>query len=81
MVLTPAVMVQEAMRLRKAQEAAVASNPGLLDMMSPGLIGMALSFLAGLSALRCLSRWLEQGRWHFFGIYCLLASLVVLAVG
>ena len=42
---------------------------------------MGLSFLAGLVALRWLSKWLEQGRWHFFGAYCLLASLVVLWVG
>ena len=45
------------------------------------LVGMALSFLAGLVALRWLSRWLEQGRWHFFGAYCLVAAVVVLVVG
>ena len=28
---------------------------------------MSLRFLAGLGALRWLSRWLEQGRWHCFG--------------
>ena len=42
---------------------------------------MGLSFLAGLMALRWLSKWLEQGRWHSFGVYCLLVSLVVLWVG
>jgi len=42
---------------------------------------MVLSFAAGLLALRWLSSWLEEGRWHFFGAYCLLASLVVLMVG
>jgi undecaprenyl-diphosphatase len=35
---------------------------------------MAFSFLAGLAALRWLSAWLEHGRWHYFGIYCLVAS-------
>jgi len=52
-----------------------------MQLVGPSLIGMGLSFLAGLVALRWLSRWLEQGRWHFFGAYCLLASLVVLWVG
>ena len=42
---------------------------------------MLLSFLAGLIALRWLSRWLEQGRWHYFGAYCLLVALVVFWVG
>ena len=42
---------------------------------------MLLSFLVGLLALRWLSRWLEQGRWHLFGAYCLLAAVVVLRVG
>ncbi len=54
---------------------------GLLHALTPGLIGMVLSFLAGLLALVWLSRWLEHGRWGFFGVYCLLASLLVLWVG
>jgi len=40
-------------------------------------MGMVFSFLAGLLALRWLSRWLEQGRWQFFGYYCLVAALFV----
>jgi undecaprenyl-diphosphatase len=79
-VLTPAVIVKEAYRLYKAQEAATGAS-GPLHLVAPSLIGMGLSFLAGLVALRWLSMWLEQGRWHFFGVYCLLASLVVLWVG
>ncbi len=46
-------------------------------VLTPGLIGMACSFLAGLLALKWLSRWLERGRWHWFGIYCLAAAAVV----
>ncbi len=38
---------------------------------------MVFSFLAGLLALKWLSRWLETGRWYLFGIYCLAASAVV----
>jgi len=30
--------------------------------------------------LRLLSRWLEQGRWQYFGYYCLFASLLVFAL-
>jgi len=81
-VLTPAVIVKEAYRLYQAQGAAMAVHAGgLMQLVGPSMIGMGLSFLAGLVALRWLSRWLEQGRWHFFGAYCLLASLVVLWVG
>jgi undecaprenyl pyrophosphate phosphatase UppP len=35
------------------------------------------SFIAGMLALRWLSNWLERGRWHLFGIYCLCASVIV----
>jgi undecaprenyl-diphosphatase len=45
--------------------------------LAPGLFGMICAFVAGLLALRWLSRWLEQGRWHWFGIYCLVASATV----
>jgi len=27
-----------------------------------------------LLALKWLSRWLESGRWYWFGVYCLLAA-------
>ncbi|MHB1542177.1 MAG: undecaprenyl-diphosphate phosphatase, partial [Steroidobacteraceae bacterium] len=43
----------------------------------PSVLGVIFAFLAGLLALRWLSRWLEKGRWHFFGIYCLVAAAVV----
>jgi undecaprenyl-diphosphatase len=77
-VLTPAVIVREVWRLIKAPDAASASAAA---MIGPGLLGMVLSFGAGLLALRWLSSWLEQGRWHLFGIYCIAASMVVLAIG
>jgi undecaprenyl-diphosphatase len=41
------------------------------------VLGAFLAFLAGLVALKWLSRWLESGRWYLFGIYCLLASVAV----
>ena len=49
-------------------------------MFLPGIVGMFFSFLAGLAALRWLSSWLEHGRWHYFGFYCLAASAGVWTV-
>jgi undecaprenyl-diphosphatase len=76
-VLTPPVIAREVWRLLKAQTAPL-THTGVLALFLPSILGMALSCLAGLLALKWLSRWLEQGRWHFFGIYCLLASATVL---
>jgi undecaprenyl-diphosphatase len=52
----------------------------VLHLFVPGLVGMVLSFIAGLLALKWLSRWLEAGRWKFFGFYCLLAAAGVLLI-
>ena len=41
------------------------------------LLGAVFAFFAGLVALKWLSSWLEEGRWYLFGIYCLVASVVV----
>jgi undecaprenyl-diphosphatase len=80
-VLTPAVILKEAHRLYSSHAVAVKDAGALWQLAGPSVLGMVFSFLAGLLALRWLSRWLEQGRWHFFGAYCLLASLLVLWVG
>jgi undecaprenyl-diphosphatase len=80
-VLTPVVIVRELHRLLKGHAAALASDPvSLWSLLGPSLIGALLSFGAGLLALRWLSRWLEQGRWQYFGAYCLIAAAVVLAI-
>jgi undecaprenyl-diphosphatase len=79
-VLTPPVILREGYRLWKTQAASLEGG-GLAHQLGPSLIGMVLSFLAGLAALRWLSKWLEQGRWHIFGAYCLVAALVVLWIG
>jgi undecaprenyl-diphosphatase len=73
-VLTPPVVVREAMRLVRAPhlDAGALSTVALLS-----LLGAALAFLAGLVALKWLSRWLESGRWYLFGVYCLIAALAV----
>ena len=79
-ILTPAVIGREALRLVKASHEAAATGvpANLHDSIAYSLIGMALSFFAGLAALRWLSSWLENGRWWLFGVYCILASGVVL---
>lgn len=76
-VLTPAVVVKEGHRFYQAH-AGVADGAGMLPLLGPSLLGMGLSFVAGLVALKWLSQWLEQGRWYLFGVYCLVAALVVL---
>lgn len=77
-VLTPPVVVREVLRLLKAHALAISGRGAdLVGLFLPGAVGMVLSFLAGLLALRWLSSWLEKGRWHFFGYYCLCASLFV----
>ena len=65
-VLTPPIIAQEAHRLMKVH---ALSGPDSV-----------LHFFAGLLALKLLSRWLEGGRWKFFGIYCLVAAAAVLLI-
>jgi undecaprenyl-diphosphatase len=78
-ILTPAAIGKEILRLLKASHAATAAGApiDLHGSMMTSLLGMAFAFLAGLVALKWLSSWLEQGRWYLFGIYCLAASAVV----
>ena len=79
-VLTPPVVAIEALRLQKASHASLLAGApiDLRGSLVFCLLGMVFSFLAGLVALKWLSSWLENGRWYLFGIYCLLASGVVL---
>jgi len=70
-VLTPIVVGREVLRLQHAQQGIMFINIGV------SLAGAVFAFLAGLLALKWLSRWLEAGRWHYFGIYCLVAAVAV----
>jgi undecaprenyl-diphosphatase len=78
-VLTPAVVGREGLRLLKAShEAAAAGAPlDLHGVVGASVLGMVLAFLAGLAGLKWLSSWLESGKWWLFGVYCLAASVVV----
>lgn len=76
--ITPAAIGREALRLMKTQHAANAT--GLSAAMMPSLLGALFAFLAGLVALKWLSNWLENGHWYLFGIYCLVASVGVAAL-
>jgi len=69
-VLTPPVVLLEAMRLMKAAHAASAAGApiDLHGSILFSLLGAVFSFFAGLLALRWLSSWLESGKWHWFGV-------------
>lgn len=73
-VLTPPADARELWRLYQAQHHQLA---GVLPAASASVLGMIFAFCAGLLALRWLSRWLENGRWHLFGMYCMAAAIAV----
>jgi len=75
--ITPLAIARELYRVFRAS-AQAGVHLDLATALAPSLLGMVCAFLAGLVALKWLSRWLEQGRWYWFGIYCLAASVVVL---
>jgi undecaprenyl-diphosphatase len=77
-VLTPPIVAREALRLCHAQR--VGGTGNLAAAVLPSLLGSVFAFLAGLVALKWLSRCLEAGRWYLFGIYCLLAAAAVEAL-
>lgn len=74
-VLTPPVVARELLRLVKAEH--VNGSAALASATIPGIFGAFCAFVAGLLALKWLSKWLEGGRWYLFGLYCLIAAAVV----
>ena len=74
-VLTPAVIGREASRLLKSH-----GHGMIAHAFTPSLLGMCFSFIAGLLALKLLSRVLERGQWWVFGVYCLAAAAGVYAL-
>jgi undecaprenyl-diphosphatase len=78
-ILTPAAIGREVWRLVRTHREA-GHWDATWSLFGPSLVGMGCAFLAGLLALKWLSRWLENGRWYLFGIYCLAAGSAVLAL-
>ncbi len=76
-ILTPLVVLRELMRLVKAH---AFSGEGVAASIGYGFLGMICSFFAGWLALIWVSRWIEAGKWKWFGFYCFAASVVVLVV-
>ena len=81
-VLTPPVLGLELRRFWRAQAEQAAAGTlaagSQADWVVFGVVGMLLSFCAGLFALVSLSKALDRGRWQWFGYYCLVASGLVL---
>lgn len=77
-VLTPPVILREVYRMLEVHRAVSVGSSGLFDLFLPSIFGMAASFLAGLLALKWLSRWLEAGRWKYFGFWCLTMAAISL---
>jgi len=71
-VLTPAADARELLRLIRAEH--ITGSANLAQAALPGILGALCALVAGLLALKWLSRWLEGGRWYLFGIYCLVAA-------
>lgn len=71
-ILTPPAIAREALRLIKAEH--VDSTISLGSAAGISVLGLICAFAAGLLALAWLSRWLEGGKWYWFGIYCLIAA-------
>ena len=75
-VITPPAIAREVWRLMLHEK----SGSGvwiMADGLGYGLLGMVCAFGAGLLALKWLSKWLETGRWWFFGVYCIVAAIAV----
>ncbi len=74
--ITPAAIGRYAYRLFKDKSFQSWEEVG--HLLLPGLVGMVFSFAAGYVALQLLSAALENGRWKYFGFYCLAAAGVLL---
>ena len=71
-ILTPPIVIREYFRLRHL------TSVNTIIPFLPGILGMILSFIAGLIAINWLSSWLEKGRWSLFGFYCMIIALFIL---
>ncbi|MGH8150181.1 MAG: undecaprenyl-diphosphate phosphatase [Steroidobacteraceae bacterium] len=74
-VLTPAVVIREVLRLREHGGALTVQQ--MHTAVGLDILGGLLAFVAGLVALKWMSAWLERGRWYYFGGYCIVAAVAV----
>ena len=79
-VLTPLAVGQEGLRLLHQTQNTAGGHASLVHLFLPSVVGMVFSFAAGLLALKWLSRWLESGKWMYFGCYCIVAAGGVLLI-
>ena len=75
------MIVKEGYRFYKASAAVPQGQVDWVHLLAPSAVGMVFSFAAGLLALRWLSSWLGEGRWHYFGFYCLAVSACLFLFG
>lgn len=73
-ILTPPVVAREVWRMIESTHRISGAGRLTEHWVASSSLGLMLSFVAGLLALKWLSRWLEHGRWLLFGTYCLVAS-------
>ena len=78
--ITPAAIGREVLRLLRHHADSGAAALDVKTLFLPGILGLFLSFIAGMAALALLSRVLEKGRWHWFGFYCICAAILVFAL-
>jgi len=76
-VITPPAIAREVWRLMKDH---TLTRDAVTASLGSGVLGMLCAFAAGLLALKWLSKWLESGRWYWFGIYCIVAAIAVFAL-
>lgn len=75
-ILTPAILARGVYRL-------MGDSGGFsiqkINLFAPGIFGFVISFISGLLAMAWLSRWLENQKWIYFGVYCLILSVGMFA--
>ncbi len=55
-------------------------DSGFLLPFSISLAAIFSSFVVGVFALKWLLGWLEQGKFHYFGIYCFAVGIITLLI-
>ena len=57
---------------------ALNNNSGIKLSLMTSLAGLITAFLVGVIALKWLLVWLEKGKLHYFGIYCIFIGTIAL---